>query len=173
VEWYCTVVSSLLAKDLKQLDEFIPDQLRNIFQRHQAQCAREVTSTIYHFGFDEGESRFIGFAYRSTNNFRSEQLPEGTGIKPNNIDVKDFVVRNFPDDFINLAKQQKAADEDSALNERVGIGGKLIAYSMHRHEIPSGKTFPVLTCYTCHQFDDYDSAYSLACAKLPANKSGL
>jgi hypothetical protein len=41
-----------------------------------------MTTTVYHFGFSEVTGLIHSFAYRSANNFQSEKIAYGLGIKP-------------------------------------------------------------------------------------------
>ena len=169
VAWFPRVTTSILARDIRHLNEFVPPILRELSSEHQGYAG---TSTIYHFGFDERENRFIGFAYRSSSDFISETLPYGTLIKPNPNGAIPIEVERLPDDFVGIACQQKALDDSAPSGERVGIGGELFAYALQRETRQDGKSEVVTTIARCHTFDDYEPAYQCACDKLPANAAG-
>lgn len=83
-EWVATVNLTLPVRDAAHLDQFAPMELRKLFARHPKEDIgeREITTTLYHFGFNERAGRFVGFAYRSADDFRSEPLAQGFGLKP-------------------------------------------------------------------------------------------
>ena len=125
------------------------------------------TTTIYHLGYDMAERKFGGFAYRSTDNFRSEILLAGTRTKPG---LENFPEgeRIWPNYFIEIAKLQKAADDALPVSERVGIGGHLVSHSLtvdrtdERDHIWCNVT-------KVHVFDDYESMYDACVDQLPSD----
>ena len=166
--WYVHAITSIVAKDIKHLDQFAPDILRSRFTEFQEQANGEFTSTIYHFGFDDLAGKFIGFAYRSTNDFDSEQLDYGIGLKPNpEVDPPDII--EFPIDLIPIAELQKVKDAKKPLDQRVGVGGQLISYVMRHVDVGDGEYQVTTAIHRCHEFSDFPAAYMRACAKLPAN----
>ena len=135
VEWVAHINLHLLVRDIVQLDPIAPSSLRALFGRCALQQAgeHEVTTTLYHFGFDSAARRFAGFAYRSVDHFESEPLEPGFGFAPAPewpLDASQL--KKLPDDFIALAKKQKAQDDATKLTKRVGVGGQLIFHAMQR-----------------------------------------
>lgn len=58
-----------------------------------------LTATVYHFGYSAREHRYVGYAYRSEHDFRSERLQYALGYKPvvkvtpnNDIRFPDFLI---------------------------------------------------------------------------------
>ena len=97
VEWVAHINLHLLVRDIVQLDQMAPSRLRALFGRYALRQAgeREITTTLYHFGFDNAARRFAGFAYRSVDHFCSEPIEPGFGFKPAPewpIDGKKFFV---------------------------------------------------------------------------------
>ena len=166
--WFHKAVSNILATDVVLLDEFAPDQLRELWARGYVENEGDYSSTIYHFGFNRTENRFVGFGYRSTNDFISERLEYGTLIKPNPENLDNFELTNFPEDFIELAESQKLEDESKPVSERVGVGGSVIAYRLLRQELEDGQILVNTLIWKCHEFSDAAKAYQMACANLPA-----
>jgi len=171
VEWAFTSMSTILARDFVHLDEYAPKALRRLYPKYQKMAGPAATSTVYHFGFNEDEGRFVGFAYRSANKFVSERLPYAIGLKPDpEYGPEEAVELNaFPADFISVAQRQKTRDEAKPINERVGVGGKLIAYYLNRFEDQDGALRVRTSMHECYDFPDYGRAYALACDALPSN----
>jgi hypothetical protein len=167
-EWYLRAITTIVAQDIVHLDQFTPRTASQLFEKYKTSAGRKATSTLYHFGFDRIESRFVGFAYRSTNDFASERLPYAIGIKPNPGNP-DLEIKSFPDDFIRLAQLQKQLDDTKPAAERVGVGGHLIAYMLQRVDTNGLRHEIQTTIRRCYEFPDYSAAYVKACSKLPAN----
>ncbi len=166
--WFHTAVSNVLATDVVMLDEFTPDQLQELWTHGYIENEGNYSSTIYHLGFDRAENRFVGYAYRSTDDFISEKLEYGTRTKPNPENADNFELTNFPKDFIELAESQKLEDESKPISERVGVGGSVIAYRLWRQELEDGQILVNTLIWKCHEFSDAAKAYQMACANLPA-----
>lgn len=168
-EWVALVNLSLPARDVVHLDRFAPTKLRGLFARHANEEAalREITTTLYHFGFDERASLFVGFAYRSADDFRSEVLPQGFGFKPApDWDFDSRKITSLPEHFIAIARKQKAQDEATDPAKRVVVGGQLIFCAMQR--IPGTRQSPAVqtSLAICHSFPDFEQKYAQATAKL-------
>ena len=162
--WYNYVNTTVLATDLRHLNEHVPEALRTLYANSPDILHQDYTSTVYHFGFDPYSNNFCGFAYRSTNNFESEVLPFGIGLKPAP-KGEPIEINQFPADLIHQAIVQKHEDENDDCNQRVGIGGELISYSLQKVNTDSG--YQIMTQITkCHRFDDADTAYSIAVDNL-------
>lgn len=112
------------------------------------------TTTVYQFGYDEKHSEFIGYAYRSTNNYQFEKLQYGIGVKPDagiKGDKKELsieMLNKFKSDsmeefFYKIMKEQKLYDDKLPVNEKVGIGGRcqVIILSKNKYELINYKKF--------------------------------
>ena len=169
VEWVAHINRHLLVRDIVQLDPIAPSSLRALFGRYALQQAgeHEVTTTLYHFGFDSAARRFAGFAYRSVDHFESEPLEPGFGFKPAPewpLDASQL--KKLPDDFIALAKKQKAQDDATKLTKRVGVGGQLIFHAMQRVPGPRRTTTVQTSAAICHTFPDFEAMLAAAGRKL-------
>lgn len=169
IEWVATVNITLLATNVVHLDRLAPAALRQLFARYpkEQSAGRDITTTLYHFGFDDREQRFAGFAYRSADDFQSERLQEGFGFKPAPdwpIDGKK--ITKLPQEFIAIARKQKLQDEATMMPERVGVGGQLLFHAMQR--IPGARGKPVVqtSAAICHTFPDFAEMHAIAAAKL-------
>ena len=166
VEWFSEAITSVLAKDIRHLNEFAPSVLRELFVKYQGYGNRDLTSTVYHFGFDHNADRFIGFAYRSTADFVSEELKYGSGIKPHPEDISSLEINAIPADLISIVHAQKLRDDSLPVQERVGIGGHLILYLMQRVERDDGSYSVTTEINRFFEFPDYEEAYLQACLNL-------
>lgn len=83
-----------------------------------------LTATIYHFGYSTQEGRYVGYAYRSENNFRSDRLQDALGLKPV-IEVAPNEDIQFPKFMIDIVLEQQRQDCQKSISERVGIGGEI------------------------------------------------
>lgn len=152
-KWFVRL-ERFLARDLHHLDQYVTPSLQAIGREFNLSEAQ--TTTVYHVGYSEAESRYVGFAYRSTESFKSERLEYGLRTKPG---VPDASVQSFPDDFVRLMEVQRTNDSALPVSERVFIGGDIQALVLQ------SKT---MTVQTIHRFDDYESLYQRMCDELPA-----
>jgi hypothetical protein len=169
IEWAATVNLALLVRDVVELDRFAPTRLRALFARHANEHGdgRQVTTTLYHFGYHRMSRRFVGFAYRSTDDFRSEPLPDGFAFKPAPEWSFDAArITKLPDHFITLAKRQKTQDEATDPAKRVMIGGQLIFHLMQRVPGPRNTGTVQTSAAICHSFPDFEEMYAAAAAKM-------
>jgi hypothetical protein len=169
-EWVATVNLAVLVRDVVHLDQFAPTKLRKLFARYPNEGAgeREITTTLYHFGFDERAGRFAGFAYRSADDFRSEPLPQGFGLKPApDWPVDGRKITRLPEHFIAIAKRQKAQNEAAEASKRVMVGGKLIFCVMQR--VPGAGNSPTVqtSLAVCHSFPEFEQLHAQAAARPP------
>ena len=78
---------------------------------------------MYHFGFSEDTGEIATFAYRSTNDFASERLQHGTGVKPECSVPDGKLYEHLP----SMMQEQRAIQAEKPLPERVHIGGEAMA----------------------------------------------
>jgi len=164
VDWFSFVQRQVIGKDITILDKIAPTELKKIFNKYEFDG--EVTSTIYHFGYSKKENRFIGLAYRSTNDFVSERLSDGIGIKPYGEEIKDFTLqqqtkdKGIVDSLIEIMKKQREIDESKKLEENVGIGGEI-------HFLILKENMQVM--WGCYTFSDYDKTFNQMLKNLENN----
>lgn len=147
-DWFSQLVKGFVARDVSHLDQFIPISLRKMITQHNID--QENTVTAYHFGFSENDFCFKGYAYRSINNFDSEQLQYGIGVKPAPIDPSGIDAINSVGGFIQLIERLRLEQITIPVEERVFIGGEIHFLLMN----PSENRL-----FRCHKFDDYEIAY--------------
>jgi len=153
-EWMYFVRSEIIVRDIDHLDEYVPEVLRDISLKFPE--LGHYTATIYHFGYSNNRDRYVGYAYRSTKNWQSEELQEGLGIKPQ---VSVNLENNFklPDKFIEIIKLQRECDLKLPIEEQVGIGGDVHFVHMINGEFH---------IYRCFRFPTYENDYESMCNNL-------
>lgn len=142
--WSAKLVK-FLARDIHHLDEYVTPALQELGQEFGLD--EKLTTTVYHIGYSEAEQRYVAFAYRSTNGFKSERLPYGFATKP----PVEVAPAASNDDLIRIMDLQRAEDNSLPFDERVHIGGEIQLL------ILQSKT---MTIQTIHRFDDYEDLYS-------------
>ena len=168
--WVATVNTELLVRDIADLDRLAPAELRRLHARDPDADAspREIATTLYHFGLDERAGRFVGFAYSSANDFRSEALPRGFGLKPApDWPVDGRSITRLPEHLVAVAERQKAQDEATEAGRRVMVGGKLIFCAMQRVPGAAGSPTVQTSLAVCHAFPDFERLYARAAARPP------
>jgi hypothetical protein len=169
-EWVATVNLALVVRDVVHLDQLASAELRKLFARHPKEGAdeREITTTLYHFGFDERAGRFVGFAYRSADDFRSEPLPQGFGLKPApDWPLDGRKITRLPEHFIAIANKQKAQDEAAEASKRVMVGGNLIFCAMQRVPGAGNKPTVQTSLAVCHSFPEFEQLFAQTAARHP------
>ena len=167
LDWSRFLLGEMLAVDVTHLDEFAPDALRSIHTGRPTAERDTITSTIYHLGFDERADQFVGFAYRSTADFASEPLDYGVRTKPGY--TGNLPMTQFPDDFVEVCRAQRVEQDLLAEEERVFIGGHLVAYMMQRESAVGRPPIVTTTVTRPFEFEDFNEAYHDSTTSLEMN----
>lgn len=150
--WNEYLCSSLVARDIDMVDQFAPEQLREIWCEIQAAYPIDQnlpTCTLYHFGFREDSERLVRYTYRSTDNFESEVCEQpGFGIKP--WPRGDFEPPDEINDWIALAERVRAEQNALPAEERVYIGGELFLLLLQNWKCQTMRI---------HRFEDYERTW--------------
>lgn len=160
-EWMAQARSNILAQDIEHLNQYAPDCLLKLAS-HYPQL-NGTSATIYHFGYSQGRDKFLGYAYRSTRNWISEEIQYGIGMKP----VVPFEFENslnLPKTFIELMELQREEDLKLPKSERIGIGGEIHFIIMNRNGI---------NVQRCHRFSSYDEDYKIMCNRISEHNQGV
>lgn len=163
--WSRQVLGGMLAMDVGHLDEFTPEALRALHAERPEEERAAGTTTIYHLGFDDIENRFVGFAYRSTDDFASERLAYGTRTKPGHESTRPLSA--FPDDFVQACREQRAVQDELPPGDRVFIGGHVTAYMLQVHREPGSPPAVTTTITRPFEFEDFETAYHDCLTHLP------
>ena len=154
VEWMSCARGNVIAKDIDHLNQYTPDHLRTISQKY-TELSR-ISATIYHFGYSESRDRFVGYAYRSRNNWIPEERLDFIGYKPE-VEYSFDSDIELPRSFIELMEYQREQDLKLPLDKRLGIGGDIHFVVMNRNGINVSR---------CHRFASYEADYDIMCQKL-------
>lgn len=148
-QWFITVNNKMAVKGIDNLDYHTPVNIAGLYHSWIKDTSvgeinrLYLSATIYHFGLSEISGDMVGYAYRSENGFKSEQLVYGTGIKPPCKLPEGF---QFKDDVKRLMEEQRRVQAAFTAGSRVCIGGEIIVI----HQTKKG--FEV---FTAGKFDDY------------------
>jgi len=150
VDWFTQIQMNVVARSFLYLNTVGPQQLLTIHAKYGDLNAR--TTTIYHFGYDENEMRFRGFALRSSKDYEPEELIYGLGIKPYGEELGaglTAIAINYPiqEIIVRLMEEQKRRDDALLPHERVGIGGEIHILNLNKDE---------QFMWRCHRFPDYE-----------------
>jgi len=148
-DWAMAVNNRLIVKGIQNLDYHTPNGLRELWQRYATEHSvpEDLTTTVYHFGFAEDGGSIHSYAYRSTNNFISERVPYGTGVKPPcTVPEPEHLVESLH----SMMKEQRALQLARPDRERVYIGGQGIMMHLTRSGCHTSTAF---------QFDDYEAQW--------------
>jgi hypothetical protein len=158
LDWYMDIQSSVLARDMDFMNEIAPERLRSIWSRIGA----DGTSTVYHFGYSPHDGAYVGYAFRSTNDFARERLEYGIGIKPA-LDELIMVAREMAEEpdihamVVSLIESARALDDDLPVDDRVGIGGEI-----HLLTLTAGRQIG----WVVRPWPDFESLYEQMLARL-------
>jgi hypothetical protein len=143
--WTSLINSRMLVQDIEHLDQFAPDALRKLWETYRSEIdvPESITTTIYHFGVSISSGHITSFAYRSTNNFSSEPLEYGTGVKPECAVAEG----NLYELVEPMMLEQRQIQASKPAEERIYIGGE--AYALHL-------TPTSFNCVRLFEFDDYE-----------------
>lgn len=143
-EWALSVSARMVVKGIHNLDYHTPERLRALWSEYKVKYSipESLTTTVYQFGISEETGNIVTFAYRSTNNFTSEEIGYGTGVKPECDVLEGNLIELIP----KMMEQQRSIQGSFPESTRIHIGGEIIAF----HLTHSGcNTFKI------SEFDDF------------------
>lgn len=149
--WHSVINENMLCLNIDMLDRHAPEAIRNIWADLMSDDKLSgQTSTVYHFGISEESGDCVGYAYRSTNDFVSERLPEGgVGIKPQPVGTWE-APDNLPG-FIELACRVRKEQDALPISERIDIGGALRVIVIANRTIATSEIY---------RFDDFEQVWN-------------
>lgn len=145
-KWFLKINTQMVVRGIDNLDFHSEENLFNLWQTYKQENSFpvEITSTIYHFGLSEEDSTIHTFVYRSKNDFQSETLPHGIGVKPEcNLPLSN----DDPYFLLNMMEEQRRNESLKPLSERVFIGGEIIVHILSKEGI---------LIKTLARFDDFE-----------------
>lgn len=152
--WFSCVNTQMIVRDTVHLDQFATEGLRTLSQQYSQEPS--FGATAYHFGFSLHRNEYVGYAYRSHEDFVSEELIPGYGIRPP-IHVDLAGEFSLPAKFIEIMQSQRNDDLQADELERIGIGGDIHFVWMENHNV---------AVTSCHRFDSYESDFGVMCQRI-------
>lgn len=143
--WFDYLQARTRLGDVDDVGSIAPDVLKA--SADAAGGLGSVTTTIYHFGYSRAEGQYVGYAYRSTADFRPERLPYALGFKPH-VPVPSTEDIQFPDFMIDIIVRQQQHDRSQPVPQQIGIGGEI------EFAVLSGRATRI---ETVHRFISYES----------------
>lgn len=127
-EWALHASTRMVVRGIQNLDYLTPDGLRSLWKEYKIKhpLSEDLTTTVYQFGISEETGKIVNFAYRSTNNFISEELGYGTGVKPECDVLQGKLVELIP----VMMQQQRSIQSAKPESERIYIGGEIIVFHL-------------------------------------------
>ncbi|WP_432454839.1 hypothetical protein ACRRS0_05135 [Agarivorans sp. QJM3NY_29] len=124
-QWLVHASTRMVVRGIHNLDFHTQKGLRDLWETYKKEYSLtdESTTTVYQFGISEESGEVVSFAYRSTNNFKSEPLQFGTGVKPACTVLEGNLLDLIP---VMMAEQRKN-EAGKPQSEKVFIGGEIIA----------------------------------------------
>jgi hypothetical protein len=148
--WAAMVQTNLLCRDFDMLDQHTPENLRRIAAEVEEEHGPiSGSSTVYHFGYSDIDTKYVGYAYRSEKNFDSERLDYGFGMKPPPAAIPADNPATF-EEIVELADQIRNEQNALPLSERLHIGGDLVSTVLVEGAIHVTKV---------HRFADFDTQW--------------
>jgi len=82
--WFVQLNDRFVVRDVDHVDYHAPGILRELWRTYKEEFGIPdgPTTTVYHFGFSKDDNRIHPYAYRSADDFVSEPLRYGIGVKP-------------------------------------------------------------------------------------------
>lgn len=129
-EWAMHVNNRMVLSGIMNLDYHTQNSLLELWNKYKEDFSlpESMTTTVYHFGISEESKNIVSFAYRSTNEFRSEAIQYGTAVKPECTILEGNLIENIP----LMMQEQREIQESQPRESRIYIGGEI--YLMHLTE---------------------------------------
>ena len=143
--WFIEVNDRMVIRGIENLNSHSPVNLRKIWKNfiEDSPIPFKKTTTVYHFGFSEDDSKMHTYVYRSERNFQSEILSYGVGVKPECTVPASPI---FPICIKKMMEEQRKRQESVPRNKRVYIGGEIQVIHLTREGF---------NVFNLDRFDDY------------------
>ncbi|MEK4451267.1 hypothetical protein [Paenibacillus sp. FSL L8-0506] len=144
LDWYRTIQKNIVAQNIDYFAENSSDILLKLNENYP----EYATTTIYQFGYSESVGKFRGFVFRSTNDFKQEELNYCIAQKPQvNFNFDNFE-ENIDENLVDLMMLQKLEDDQKL--DKVGIGGEIHRMILTKH----ASRIDII-----HRFSDFELQY--------------
>ena len=159
-QWALHASTGMVVRGIQNLNHHTPEGLRNLWNKYRVEHSlpESFTTTLYQFGISEKTGQVVSFAYRSTNNFVSEELNYGTGVKPECTIMEGNLIDSIPEMMV----QQRTIQNSAPKSERIYIGGEIIAFHLTSNGCNTFKIseFDDFSEQTAFIFDNYKNNQS-------------
>lgn len=156
IDWFSWVEKNVIANGIYQLDKITQQVIKKFMDEHNG----DNSCTIYQFGLHELDGKYHGYAYRSANGFRSEEIQKGIGVKPpdafltadGTMDLSPYAPEGatIQKMLSNIMHRQKEYDDSLDVDDRLGIGGIIQIVILSKDKM-------VIENY--EYFDDFESTH--------------
>ena len=145
--WFIKVVNGMVVRGLEHLDYHTPNNLQRLWgnMNKDPSFPENFTTTIYHMGFSEIDGLIKSYAYRSTNDFKSEPLTYGLRYKPECTIPENYTL---PFSLLGMMQDQRERQILLPKEERLYIGGEIQITHLTNDGFNS---------YNLCKFEDYDA----------------
>lgn len=146
-KWFVQVNDRMVVQGINNLDFHTPNGLSNLWSSHKQEFSipDHLTSTIYHFGFSEDDELIQSYAYRSANDFSSESIKYGLGVKPECNIPENYTL---PLDIPAMMRDQIKHQSLQLPGDKLYIGGEIQVIHL---------TKDGFNAYSLCKFDEYDA----------------
>lgn len=144
-EWAFIVNTRMIVKGILSLNYHTPSELKELWKKYKTEYSipNSFTTTLYQFGLSEEDDSVMSFAYRSTNNFESEKIEYGVGVKPECTVPQKNLIEKLPQMMEEQRRNQNALPKES----RLFIGGEIQALHLTKEGCES---------FNAGKFPDFD-----------------
>ncbi len=151
--WVHFLSTQALFRDVRGADVIATQTLRRLHREMVGDLTGpNLTTTIYHFGFERESDTAVRYVYRSTKDYVAERVEEpGFGVKPFLDDAAPYEAPEDMQGFVELAERIRAEQANQA--EPIYVGGEL-----HLTALNSGG----VQILRLHEFDDYEDDWRAA-----------
>jgi hypothetical protein len=143
--WFVRINDEMVVQDIDNLDYHAPRYLASVWPGFKQEFSVQdgLTTTVYHFGFSENTGVIHSFAYRSANNFQSEPIAYGLGVKPECTIPENY---SLPNDIRKMMDDQRSRERSQQHGQRLYIGGEIQIHHISKDGC---------AVYTLDRFEDY------------------
>lgn len=151
--WVHFLSTQALFRDVRGADVIATQTLRRLHREVVGDLTGpNLTTTIYHFGFERGSDTAVRYVYRSTKDYVVERVEEpGFGVKPFLSDAPPYEAPEDMQGFVALAERIRA--EQATQAEPIYVGGEL-----HLTALNSGG----VQILRLHEFEDFEDNWRAA-----------
>jgi len=138
--WAHQLQTAVLARNIDLLDRHVPGALRKLTSELTEEFGElPGSSTVYHFGYSEEKEAYVGIAYRSEQNFESDPITSGFGVKP--VPTGSFSPPGDLDGWIALGRRIRDEQDARPKEERIYIGGEFWITALANRTIQTSRIF--------------------------------